>query len=286
MMRKAQLLLALTGVCVLLMGTALTAWAGHPPAGPGTDAPQRMPAAARTPTPTPSGEECTSLEFSDPAKWYTVDADNKAELDNPVVAYPSGTTAIAAGFDYTCVPPHTYIVVAFRYGSLDAEPSLVKATYLRASAQPDSWWNSFYYNDGSPVPDGDWYVEFYRNINEPLAAGQITVGGDGSPTYGEITVQGTVVDAKTKKPVKGAEVSLLNPGASLQDWADEAYNPDDVYSSGQSDAKGEFVCDPTIQRNVPYTLVVRAKGYKTYSEQVKVDDQQEDPLELSIKLSK
>jgi len=285
MMRKTQLLLTLTGVCVLLMGTALTAWAGHPPAGSGTDALQRVPAAAKTPTPTP-GEECTSLDYTDPATWYTVNDKKQAEEDNPVVAYPSGTTVIAAGFDYTCVPPHTYIVGVFRYGSPDAEPSLVMATYLAPTTKASTWWNTFYYNDGSAVADGDWYVEFYRNVNEPLAAGQVTVGGDGEVTNEEITVQGTVTDAKTKRPVKGAEVSLLNPSATLQDWADEDYNPDDVYSSALTDAKGEFICNPTIQRDVPYTLVVMAKGYKTYSEEVRVDPEQEDPLELTIKLSK
>ena len=77
------------------------------------------------------------------------------------------------------------------------------------------------------------------------------------------------MDRATGNPVSGASVTLLNPGVSARDWANNAMDPANVYASGQSDANGKFVLDSPIDLNVSYVLVVVADKYSPYDTYVK-----------------
>jgi hypothetical protein len=288
--------MALTGVLVLLMGTAFTAWASSAEDQGILTMPGPSLTAAGTPTATPSAQQCTKLDVTNPIAWYVVNAKHQAVLDQPVQSYPSGTKAIAAGFDYTCVPANTFIISAFYRGSPDGDPALVLAAYTQPSNDTGTEWATFYYDGRAPVEDGDWYVQFYRNLKEPLASGHITVGGQAqapaqtpvapqTPATGQVSVQGTVVDRATGNPVSGASVTLLNPGVSARDWANNVMDPANVYASGQSDANGKFVLDSPIDLNVSYVLVVVADKYIPYDTHVKAYANKGNSLDLSVKLT-
>ena len=199
MIRTRRLVLVLAGVCVLLVGTAFTAWAGSAPDGGTLTMPGPALAAVGTPTATPSSQECTKMGFSNPVKWYTLDANNQPVLDQPVQSYPSSTTIIAAGFDYNCIPNATFITSVFFFGGANGDPVVVSTSRAQPSINSGTWWNSFYYTDGSPLADGEWYVEFRRNVKEPLASGHITIGAK-TPAAGQVSVQGTVLDGQTGSP--------------------------------------------------------------------------------------
>ena len=102
-----------------------------------------------------------------------------------------------------------------------------------------------------------------------------------------MTVQGTVVDGKTKKPIAGALFIVLNTGVTAQQWSDKDFPTEDVFTGAQTDTKGQFVCQQQLERNVTYSVLVGAKGYQLIvADDFVVDDQQPDPVELTIKMYK
>jgi hypothetical protein len=237
MISTRRLLVVLAAVCALLVGTTFTASASSAADRGTLTMPSVALAAADTPTATPSSQECTKMEVSNPVKWFALDAKSQPILDQPVQSYPSGTKAIAAGFDFNCIPNATYVTSVFYFGSASGDPVNVSTIFGQPSNNSATWWNSFYYTDGSSIPDGEWYVEFYRDVKEPLASGHITVGAK-TADAAQVGVQGTVLDRQSRNPIQGAFLTLLNPGVSGNDWANNAMDPADVYASGQSDANG------------------------------------------------
>lgn len=63
--------------------------------------------------------------------------------------------------------------------------------------------------------EGAWEVAFFNN-KTLLATSMVTVGDDGREVIDSgvesdaVTVQGTIIDAKTKKPLKGVLIVVLN----------------------------------------------------------------------------
>jgi hypothetical protein len=306
---QLKLFLAILSTLVLVLASVFTALAGGPQWQSAVGSVDQSDAGARI----PDQAKCTKMEISNPSLWFATDKDGNVYADKIVKQYPNGTSYIAAGFEYNCIPKNTTVTVVYYFGGFDTEPVFTDRSKESASNEGGTYWWYIGYDDGTPIPEGDWQVEWY--INKKLASqGEITVGGgtkddvedidntededdtsiddiwnwgDEEQTAETVTVQGTIVDGKTKKAIADAMFIVLNPGVGAQEWVDAKFPTDDVYSAGQTDTKGRFVLSQQLERNVTYTVFVVAKGYQPIvAEDFVIDDQQEDPVDLTIKMYK
>lgn len=221
---------------------------------------------------------CKALAATSEVMWYV------SEEEPAVDVYPSGVEAIEPYFEYTCVPKNTEIVTVF---TLDGEEVFSDSEAVPATGSSDYYFYSLTSKKGA-MPDGEWGVSFLVN-DETVAEGSITVGGDPSePAVADaVQVGGTVVDKRTKKPLKGAMFVVLNPGVTVQQFADDDFAEEDVFTSATTDAKGQFVLDTPLERNVEYSILVAAKGYKPLAQDgFVVNDEDPDPLILNVALAK
>jgi S1-C subfamily serine protease len=97
----------------------------------------------------------------------------------------------------------------------------------------------------------------------PVAAGPAAPGADSLPAdphAQRVLVTGSVTDAASLRPVRGAYVVALRPGAD----PDRVDGPlgDQVAAWSQSDATGHFVLEPPLPRGQRYTVGVIASGYE------------------------
>lgn len=310
---QVKVFLATLSTLVLVLASVFTALAGGPQWQSAVGSAVLSDEGANIPA---QQGKCTQMEISNPSLWFATDKDGNVFADKLVKQYPNGASYIAAGFEYNCIPKNTTVTIVYYYGGFDTEPVFTDSSKEKASNEGGTYWWYIGYDDGTPIPQGDWQVEWY--INKKLASqGEVTVGGgtkddvedigddtgdddstsiddiwnwgddEGEDQAAMVTVQGTVVDGKTKKAIAGAMFIALNPGVGAQEWVDAKFPTDDVYSAGQTDTKGEFVLSQPLERNVTYTVFVVAKGYQPIvAEDFMIDDQQEDPVDLTIKMYK
>ncbi len=328
MREQTKVFLAVLCTFGLLMTGALAASAGGPQWQPMVGNGTVLAEGAAIPE---GAGKCSKMQISDPALWFATDKKGNVYEDKIVDQYPTGTTTIASGFEYNCIPKNTTLTVVYYFGGFDTEPVFTDSSKESPSDKSGVYWWYIGYEDGTALPEGDWQVEWY--INEKLASsGEITVGGgtkddikdinqpteqveptkEARPTeeateenggtdindiwdFGDeeettadlVTVQGTVVDGKTKKAIAGALFIVLNPGVGAQEWADNEFPAEDVFTGSETDTKGQFVCDQKLERNVAYTVLVAAKGYQLIvAEDFAIDDEQPDPVDLTIKMYK
>ena len=297
MKAQIKLFLAVLATHAILIATVFTAFAGGPQWGPADAAPAEPPSLAAQPSPqtddtVAQADKCPGIEamaVSQPALWFATDEDQVAYPDIVVDSYPTGANDIAAGFEYKCIPKGTSITIIFKYGGFDSEPWVTANTTMSPTNRPYIFNWSVYSTDKSAFIDSDYEVEFYWN-KDLLTEGQIMLGEKKpgpKPGKDQVTVQGTVADGKTKKPIKGAVFYILEPGTTAQEWVKADFPEDKLYTGAETDAKGKFVCDRKVDRNVTYSVLVGAKGYKPLA----VDDfvvaaDEEDPVSMSIKLYK
>lgn len=226
---------------------------------------------------------CTTMEASDVA-WVTLTEDG--DIDEQVEVYPSGTTLITPVFEYNCVPKKVTIVTVF---TLDEETVFTDKEPLRTSNNEGLYGYPLGTTDESPMDDGEWGVEFY-NSKTLLTSGTIVVGedgGNGGQPSADVTVQGTVTDKKTKKPIKNAVILILEPGVTIQDFIDGGQKDADVYTAAKTDSKGLFALEDTLERGTEYSIIVVAKGYKpTGVDGFVIGDDDPDPLDLTITMTK
>ncbi len=218
---------------------------------------------------------CTAMKAGD-VVWVTLN--EEGEVEEEVESYPSGTTRITAQFEYNCIPRKTTLVTVWY---VDGEAALTSEDKPKATNKPDVWQAYLYMKDESPLPDAEYRVEFYAG-EDLLTEGAVTVGGE-SPVNA-VTVQGTIVDSKSKKPIKGAVVVVLNEGVAAQEWLQDGTD-EDIFASAKTDSKGQFVLDNPIEIGVPHSWLIGAQGYRSIiQEDWALEEDTEDPLVLDIKL--
>jgi hypothetical protein len=225
---------------------------------------------------------CTKMEASDVA-WVTLTEDG--DIDEQVDFYESGTNLIVPVFEYDCVPKKVTVVTVF---SLEGEAVFSDKEQLRASNSGGLYGYPLGTTDGSPMDDGTWGVEFFNN-KTPLTAGEVVIGegGGGEDPGDTVTVEGQITDKKTRKPIRGAIVLILFPGITVQDWVDNDQSDEDVYTAAKSDSKGNFTLESPLEREVEYSLVIVAKGYKPLAaDGFVISADEEDPVQLDIKMTK
>jgi len=221
---------------------------------------------------------CKALEPGE-VTWVTLDEDgNVAET---VESYPSEATKVTAAFEYACIPKKTTLITVW---SIDGETVLTDKTAMKATEKADTWTTSLFMKDESALPDGEYGIDFYIG-EDLLTSGKVTIGGGGD-TPSSVTVQGTVTDSKSKKPIKGAMVVVLNEGVDAQTWLDEG-GDSDIFASAKTDSKGQFTLDNPIDIGVKHAWLIGAQGYKPIVKQdMVIEEGAEDPVEFDIALVK
>lgn len=228
---------------------------------------------------------CTKMEAS-AVTWVTLT--DEGDIDEEIEdAYPSDTNLITPVFQYNCVPKKTSIVTVFK---LDGEEVYSDKESLKSSNAKGLYAYPLGTDDNSPLPEGEWTVEFY-NSKTLLTEGTIFIGeggGNGTTTNSDkITVGGAVTDKKSKKAIKGATILVLEPGVTVQDFIDGGQKENDVFTAGQTDSKGKFVLADQLLRETGYSIIVVAKGYKaTAADGFTISADEEDPVVLNITMNK
>jgi hypothetical protein len=230
---------------------------------------------------------CTTMKADGDAYWLAVDETGET-TDEQVTSYPSGVVALAAAFDYTCLPKGATIVTVFSY---EGEVVFSDKSPQKPSNRAGSYSYALSREDGEPMHEGAWEVAFFNN-KTLLATSMVTVGDDGRESINSgvesdaVTVQGTIIDAKTKKPLKGVLIVVLNEGVAAQTFLKKPKDAD-VFTSAVTDSRGQFVIETPIERTTAHSWIVALKGYKPIIEDdLVVGADAEDPLELNIALQK
>jgi hypothetical protein len=275
-MKQIKLAAVILGVSFAFVVTAFTAFAN--PNLARSDEAAAAPAQAEVEAPLAA---CSKMKGSAVA-WVTLDEDG--DIDEEVESYPSGVNTITPVFEYNCVPKKASLVTVF---TLDGETVFSDKESLKATDRDGLYGYPLGTTDESPLPEGLWGVEFY-NSKTLLTAGEVSVGeGSGDTPSTSVTVEGVVKDKKTKKPIKGAVILVLEPGITIEKFVDGGQKKKDVYTAGQTDSKGQFVLEDQLERNVEYSVIVTAKGYKpTGGDEFVITDDDPDPLELTVTMSK
>jgi hypothetical protein len=222
---------------------------------------------------------CTKMEASDVA-WVTLT--DEGEIEDQVDSYPSDTILITPVFEYPCVPRRVTIVTTF---SLDGEVVFSDKEALQSSSGEGLYGYPLGTTDESPMDQGTWGVEFFNN-RTLLTEGEIVVG-EGGETDDAVTVEGTVKDKKTKKPIRAATILVLNPGVTVEEWIEGDQDDEDVFTAGQTNSKGQFTLEDSLTRNETYALIIVAKGYKSLAtDEFVIEDDVEDPVQLNITMTK
>lgn len=228
---------------------------------------------------------CSKMQAS-AVTWVTLT--DEGDIDEEIEeAYPSDTALITPVFQYNCVPKKTSIVTVFK---LDGEEVYSDKESLKSSNAKGLYAYPLGTEDDSPLPEGEWTVEFY-NSKTLLTEGTILIGEGGgngtTTTSNKVTVGGTVTDKKSKKAIKAATILVLEPGVTVQDFIDGGQKEKDVFTAGQTDSKGKFVLADQLLRDTEYSIIVVAKGYKaTAADGFTIAADEEDPVVLNITMNK
>jgi serine protease Do len=182
---------------------------------------------------------------------------------NPGTQFPAGKTKqLFAYFDYTGMSNG----LQFNYAW-----TLDEAT---AHSESLDWeWDeegTFYLslnNGAKPMPEGQYQLVLGVG-GKVLQRGKVAVGqpsdhnkkpskgGDGG-----VTISGTVIDADTGRPIRGAYVVILKPGVTVRQFAKEQ-DRKMIAALGQTDDNGDYVTQPPLERDQTYSVIVAARGYR------------------------
>lgn len=230
---------------------------------------------------------CTEMEPSEVA-WVILNEDG--DIEEQVESYDSGTDLITPVFEYKCVPKKITITTVFYLGD---EVVFSDKETLKSSKSKGLYGYPLGTEDGSAMNDGTWAVEFYDG-KKVLTSGTVVIGEESRTTDDgqtqtdvSVSVEGTVTDKKTKKPVKGAVVLVLQPGITVDTFVKNGQKKKDVLTAGQSDSKGQFVLESPLNTDATYSIIVVAKGYKPVAtDDFPIPADSDDPVQLNVTLTK
>ena len=289
MKKQLKTFIMTAGTAISLLAVTFTAAAAGPKAsahalaaGAATQTRQISPAVSSP----AAAVTCKEMEASD-VYWVTLDEDGNK--DETVDLYPTESPTVTAAFDYNCIPKKTKLGIVW---AIDGEQVLTSNESLKASNDADTYLYSLYMQDGSPLSDGEYGVEFYVG-DTLLTSGSVNIGGEISPTEDvtdteqtDVSVQGTVVDSKSKKPINGALVVVLNEGVDVEQWLEDG-SDSDVLAYAKTDSKGQFELNDRIPVDTALPWLIGAKGYKTIMQQdFTIESPADDPYVLNIGLER
>ncbi len=213
-----------------------------------------------------------------PVSWFETERD--CTTGDRVSSYPSGIPAVTAAFDFSGMTDGQ------GWGSIwYVDGEVVYQSNENWDGGADGNYSYCLYTSEGTLPDGQYLVEFYAGDgSSPLTTGQVVVGTGGTvqPTpaaSNTVTLYGVVYDADTNALLAGAEVYVLKPGVTFEEWESANYRDEDIYAFTKSDANGNYSITG-LERNKSYVIVVYLKGYKItiYEETVFTD---QDPAQFN-----
>jgi len=217
--------------------------------------------------------------------WYTASGGSDCQLQDSVDAFPAGTTAMAAAFNFN--------------GMTDGEPwaeewkvdgeILYSSQYSwNSGSQGDT--STCLYNSQSGMPEGNYHLELYAGQNlDLLTQSDIVVGGTNSgPSQpsgqGVVTLFGQITDADSGNPLPGAGIFVLNPGITFAQWKANNLADADIFAFAKADNQGNYSVSEKLALEVGYTIVIVAKDYNTKFGDLLVWTDQ-DPLDYQFDVS-
>jgi serine protease Do len=210
-----------------------------------------------------NAEPGSGKEKFGPVTWVSLDSKGKPQ--EQVDSFPSGIEVIAGSFEYSGMTDGQDWGMIWYYEGKEAG----KGKFQWQDGPEGTMTVSFSSNDKTSLPDGKYLVELYAGTGDQiplLSQGEVTVGGGGlAPRPGKndgIQVTGTIVDNDTQRGIKGALFVVLNPGVTFKKWQSENFPDSMVFTSAETDSRGEFSLPDLLQREVSYDIVVAAEGYK------------------------
>jgi hypothetical protein len=242
---------------------------------------------APTPPQPPSGSETFGA-----ITWYS--ADSNCKVQDPVSAFPSGTTAMAAAYSFSGMTdgePWAEIWTVNGQVLYDTTPSNKVETWSMGSEG-----NTYtcLFNNTSGMPEGNYHIELYGGQSlKLLTQADVVVGGGTGPApnppsnKGVVSLSGQVVDGDSMNPIPGATIFILTPGINFAQWKTDNFDKADIFTLATTDNEGYFQLPDKLALNVGYTFVIYAEGYKvTYGDDVTFTSQDPVDYKMRIKLSK
>ena len=141
------------------------------------------------------------------------------------------------------------------------------------------------------MPDGNYHLELYagEELNR-LAQSDVIVGGSGGSNpnpnvaTGVVTLFGQVYDANSNNPLPNAEVYVLQPGTTFDQWKANEFADGDIFTFAKSDNQGNYTLPDKLALNVGYSIVVYVEGYSiTFGDDLVWTDQ--DPVNYQMDIS-
>ncbi|MCB0052109.1 MAG: hypothetical protein KDE24_21485, partial [Caldilinea sp.] len=149
-----------------------------------------------------------------------------------------------------------------------------------------SSWVSLTHPDGLPV--GDFTLELY--LGDSLAQrGEFTVAErNAGVRTSKVNVTGVVREVdNSRRTISGALIALLNPGVTIQEWADSDFDESMVAASGTSARGGKFQLDAKVTPGESYGLVVVHDDYKAVAvDNYEIPADAADPYELDVTMQR
>jgi hypothetical protein len=220
--------------------------------------------------------------------WYTATGGSDCQVQDPVSAFPTGTTAMAAAFSFS--------------GMTDGEPWAEKWTVDGQELYSSQYsWNSgsqgntctCLFNSQSGMPEGNYHIDLYAGQDlKLLTQSDVVVGGSTNSApqpsnQGVVTVSGQVVDGDSMNPLPGAEIYVLNPEITFAQWGNDNFAETDIFSYAKADNQGNFALPDKLALNVGYTFVIYVQDYKIqYGDNLVWTSQDPINYQMEIKMSK
>jgi hypothetical protein len=272
--------LVVVAASVALMAGVFSAFATSPALARAGVIHWQAPGALRTGSRAPAAD-CTDMAATDVA-WVTLTENH--HIDKQVPDYATGATDITPVFQYSCAPANTTVVSVF---SLDGQTIFTDKEAIKARNAVGLYGYDLETNDGSPLSDGEWGVQYFNN-KTLLTTGTVTVGnGSSDPSQSaSVTVQGSVVDQNSQAPLEGAVVLILNPGVKSQDFLQNGQKDSDVYTAGRSDSTGAFSLAKKLARHQVFSMIVARDSYKSVGNDSLEVNEEADPVSITISMTK
>jgi serine protease Do len=194
--------------------------------------------------------------------WYNATVGADCQVQDQVSSYTSGTTAMAAGFSFSGMTDGEPWAVIWK---LDGE-EVFSSQYAWDSGIHGNTFTCLH-NSQDPLPDGTYHLDLFAGQNlDLLSQSDIVMGGGTNPgpqpsNQGVVTVSGHLLDADSNNPISGAEVYVLNPGTTFDQWANDNYPEAGVFSYTTSDNNGYYQLPDKLAQNVAYSFVMYVDGY-------------------------
>lgn len=217
-----------------------------------------------------SGDESLTLDT-----WsLDYDIDDGCAID-PVDAYPADAQAVVAVFSFEEMTDKEQYLVAWY---IDNEITATIIGLWDSGDEGDCFPVSLH-NYGDPMPTGSYAVEVYAGPNmEVVGSAEVVVSDELSSSEG-VFVYGRITDADTGKGIREAVIFILYPDVDPDAWLEEP-NPEEIYSYGETDSRGDYALYYLLERDFEYPGIIIAEGYEPFIGSLEIFA--DDPVEIEV----